>query len=170
MKKNIIKASEYILANRNSMMNIELGELSFKEGSNYKTTDQVAILKNFAFGLNDDEMLSLEHFKKWCNSKSELYCKSSNLVLLESFKAFSKYTIRACLGLQGVCKKDTNGLQFFAVVRNKETGEIFGFWNYWTDEIRNLLGVRVISKEEQKEIELKKKKALFEKLKKELNA
>lgn len=169
-EKSIVHASEYILQNRENCQNLALGNLKFKSNSSFKISAQIATIRDFAIRLPVGECLFVNSFKRWCNS-NKIYFNFNNLILEQNFAAFSKATIRACLGLEGICKKDEKGNRlFFAVVRNCETGDIFGFWNPWNDDIKKFLGADISAPKDVENVAtvdpvsiLKKIKAISEK-------
>ena len=127
-------------------------------------TEKASFIRQFAMGLEIGLALSLDNFKTYCKSQGDSFVKS-DLITFDTFDAFSKYTIKACLGLGGLKKVIDDVDYFFCVYRNADTGFIYGEWLPF-EELKDALGITIVTKENEAKAIEKREKAQLEKLQK----
>lgn len=119
----------------------------YYEGQIKNVSPQVAFIKDFAMGVPIGSYLALNQFAKYCKANGDSF-NPSDLIESSAFKAFSQYTLNACYGNGGIYKQVDGNKYFFVGFRIKESGFIGGAWLPFNDEIKALLDVKIISKEE----------------------
>lgn len=148
-RKNIksIKDCLYKINKDNRPIQLLDFSTTFYESRENIITDRVSHIRTFAIALEPGMALSLSSFQKYCESQRDDF-KRNEVITLQDFEAFSKYTVKACLGLGGLKKVIDGKLYFFATYRVVDNGLIFGEWIPF-EENKEALGINVISKTEE---------------------
>lgn len=140
---------------------------SFVEGSGNSFTSNTAFIWSWAKALEDKEALSLDKFLLYCRSRRDVF-NIADVITINDFKSFSRYTLKSCATGQGLYKLDTQGNKcFFCVYRQKKDGRIMGAWLPYNDETKAILKVTTVTKEDAEKKAEEKRRKLFEKLAKE---
>lgn len=139
----------------------------FIEGSSNSFTSNTAFIWEWARNLEQGEALSLDKFLLYCRSNRDVF-NVADIITINDFKSFSRYTLKSCSIGQGLYKLNGNGEKcFFCVYRQKSDGRIMGAWLPYNDETKEILKVTTMTKEDAEKKAEAKRKALYERLAKE---
>lgn len=140
---------------------------AFVEDSKNSFTEKTAFIWQWAKDLKDGEALSLDKFLLYCRSNRDVF-NVSDVITLNDFKSFSRYTLKACAAGQGLYRLNEAGEKsFFCVYRQKKDGRIMGAWLPYNEETKRILKVSLVSQETALQKEQEKRRKLYEKLAKE---
>lgn len=140
---------------------------SFVEGSANSFTVNTTFIWSWAKVLGDGEALSLDKFLMYCRSRRDVF-NVADVITINDFKSFSRYTLKSCATGQGLFKLDAEGNKcFFCVYRQEKDGRIMGAWLPYNEDTKAILKVTTVTKEEAEKKAEEKRRKLFEKLSKE---
>lgn len=164
-KRNVGGLTKYVFK-RTGAEEIQILQLpsQFVEESGNHFTDTTAHIWAFAKGLKDNEALGLDGFLRYCRKNGDVF-NISDVITLNTFKNFARYTLKSVAVGQGCYKVNDKGEKcFFCVYRQKKDGHIMGAWLPYNEEIKALLQVKTITQDEARERQEKREKAMLEKL------